>query len=138
MKVLFLDVDGVLNSSKSFNKGLDSVDQDMIHQLKRIIVSTGAEIVLTSTWRLYPQLLDKISNILSDNDLTIRDTTSPSFRNRAYEINQWLDKRKYVTQFAILDDEQDAEIEGHFFRTDFSIGLNESIANQVIEFLNGK
>ena len=55
MKVIFLDVDGVLNSQQLFEKCEDdqliSVDEDNIKNLKTIVDATGAKIVLSSSWR---------------------------------------------------------------------------------------
>ena len=54
MKVIFLDVDGVLNSQQLFEKCEDdqliSVDEDNIKNLKTIVDATGAKIVLSSSW----------------------------------------------------------------------------------------
>ena len=51
MKVIFLDVDGVLNSQQLFEKCEDdqliSVDEDNIKNLKTIVDATGAKIVLS-------------------------------------------------------------------------------------------
>lgn len=53
MKVIFLDVDGVLNSQQLFEKCEDdqliSVDEDNIKNLKTIVDATGAKIVLSSS-----------------------------------------------------------------------------------------
>ena len=53
MKVIFLDVDGVLNSQQLFEKSEDaqliSVDEENIKNLKKIVDATGAKIVLSST-----------------------------------------------------------------------------------------
>lgn len=50
MKVIFLDVDGVLNSQQLFEKCEDdqliSVDEDNIKNLKTIVDATGAKIVI--------------------------------------------------------------------------------------------
>jgi histidinol phosphatase-like enzyme len=50
MKVIFLDVDGVLNSQQLFEKCEDdqliSVDEDNIKNLKTIVDATGAKIIL--------------------------------------------------------------------------------------------
>ena len=50
MKVIFLDVDGVLNSQQLFEKCEDdqliSVDEDNIKNLKTIVDATGAKIII--------------------------------------------------------------------------------------------
>ena len=59
-KIIFLDIDGVLNSMELFDKleerdmepfmGID-VDEDNLEQLRYIVEKTGAQIVLSSSWR---------------------------------------------------------------------------------------
>ena len=53
MKIIFLDVDGVLNckSSKSRCGGFLGIDDSKVKLLKEIIDITGAKIVLSSSWR---------------------------------------------------------------------------------------
>lgn len=59
MKVIFLDVDGVLNSndyieytSKNNVKGiLEEIDPKKIDMLKQVLNITGAKIVVSSSWR---------------------------------------------------------------------------------------
>ena len=68
MKVVFLDVDGVLNTSKTFervyhsfkNTGKKELEIDLfrLEYLKRIIEETNSKIVLSSTWRRFFQKID--------------------------------------------------------------------------------
>lgn len=59
MKIIFLDVDGVLNSDEYIEKtkklniqGIESeVDPEKITLLRNAIVETGAKVVLSSSWR---------------------------------------------------------------------------------------
>ena len=62
MKVIFLDIDGVLNTSQTFieidnefiktGKRRIEIDLDRVELLKEIVDATGAVIVLSSSWRL--------------------------------------------------------------------------------------
>jgi hypothetical protein len=82
MKVIFLDIDGVLNHQDWYVRrremGLDDIssnyplyefDPDSIEQLNRIVESTGAKVVVSSTWRLgrtikeLQELLNKVGFI---------------------------------------------------------------------------
>lgn len=49
VKILFLDVDGVLNGE---HYGYGGVDDSLLFLLKTIIDETGCKIVLSTTWRL--------------------------------------------------------------------------------------
>lgn len=65
MKVIFLDIDGVLNSHKylktgKFRKGesfhevnVSMIDPKTVKHLNAIVAATGAKIVLSSSWRIY-------------------------------------------------------------------------------------
>ena len=54
MKLIFLDIDGVLNYEgygRLTRSGTRFVDPVLIKRLKKIIDCTGAKVVLSSTWR---------------------------------------------------------------------------------------
>lgn len=50
MRILFLDIDGVLNNSAQFT-GINNLDDDNVAQLNRIIAATDCQIVISSDWR---------------------------------------------------------------------------------------
>jgi len=59
MRLLFLDIDGVLNSREVFEKrykeGRDTcwvISEEMVEVLNRIVESTGCKVVVSSSWRL--------------------------------------------------------------------------------------
>jgi hypothetical protein len=56
MKVIFLDIDGVLNCNKTTNpRGLPFVvDRRLLARFRRLLDRTGAKVVLSSTWRYDP------------------------------------------------------------------------------------
>ena len=56
MKVIFLDIDGVLNCSKTHNpRNLPYViDPKLLKRFERLLERTGAKVVLSSTWRYDP------------------------------------------------------------------------------------
>ena len=62
-KVIFLDVDGVLNSSRTLYESI-SLEDDLILNLKEIVNKTKAKIILSSSWRLSAEavatLIDKL------------------------------------------------------------------------------
>ena len=53
MKVVFLDIDGVLNEEKSRSRccGYKGIDDKKVENLAKIIKTTNAAIVLISTWK---------------------------------------------------------------------------------------
>ena len=62
-KVIFLDVDGILNSSRTLYEDI-SLEDDLILNLKEIVNKTKAKIILSSSWRLSTEavamLIDKL------------------------------------------------------------------------------
>ena len=62
-KVIFLDIDGVLNSSRTLYEDI-SLEDDLISNLKELVDKTGAKIILSSSWRLSTEavatLIDKL------------------------------------------------------------------------------
>jgi hypothetical protein len=148
MKVLFLDVDGVLNTPKLIrNFGFDHIDEVLVALVARIVRETGSEIVLSSTWRIQEKDRKLVEDALSRHGLKIRDCTPVITRGsggwteggwvrRHEEIEAWLQTNE-AKRFAILDDFEDAEIGGSFFKTDEDVGLTAEIAERVIRHLNG-
>lgn len=136
LRVIFLDIDGVLNAEGSPG-GLQS---DKVMRLKRIIEETGAEIVLSSTWRTEPDLvhrvevmLDKIGGRLLDQTPVIGDHCFATARGQ--EIKAWLDDpdKPLPETFVILDDDPDMSLlGGHLVLTETHEGLTDAQAEEVI------
>ena len=111
MKVIFLDVDGVLNSDEYFEKirdleidGIESeVDVDKIKLLKKAIEETGAKVVLSSSWRL-TRNGQGLKKLLLQYGIFV-DSTPFIKHERGKEIKQWLINNPGVEDFVILDDE---------------------------------
>jgi hypothetical protein len=147
MKVLFLDIDGVLNTPKMLGRfGMDFVDNVLVALVARIVNETGCKIVLSSTWRIDEKDRNIAIRELGAYGLTIHDYTpvitgvsgwtSVDSPTRRHEIQAWLDQNP-VDRFAILDDMQEACIEGCFFKTDENRGLTVQVSEQVIQHLLG-
>lgn len=156
MKVIFLDVDGVLNStySDSISTGekgwmWDTVSEYHLEKLKRIVDKTDAKIVLSSSWRVYHPLLtgdgeitDELLKILVHKldifGLSIYDVT-PELRLqiRGNEIKQWLDNHSEVEKYVIIDDEYDFRYEQEPFviRTTMTNGLTDELSDLAISLL---
>ena len=158
MKVIFLDVDGVLNSEVSREQERNNFDNWMEHEvsemhvnnLKKIVDATGAQIVLSSSWRFdHPKatgrdfIVDPLMKVLDRKlkavGLDIIDVT-PDLRGkiRGAEIQDWLGRHSEVERFVILDDDVDMndEQKPFFVNTTFKNGLTDELANKAIEILN--
>lgn len=146
MRVIFLDVDGVLNSEDDLKiyrekNGItgcilyDNVEERPLKLLKQIVDVTGAVIVLSSSWRLGygktesifgGRLYEKVSAALKANGMEIYDITPymPGAQ-RGDEIKQWLSKRQDVESFVILDDDSDMGeyVDTKLIQTTYKYGL---------------
>src|SRR5438105_1935022 len=104
MKVIFLDIDGVLTCDDTPNprKFPYVVDRKLLSRLKRLLATTGAKVVLTSTWRLDP------IGLLAARHWGIPfigATPDLPDRSRSEEVRSWLKKHPNVTRFVVIDDE---------------------------------
>jgi hypothetical protein len=154
MKVIFLDVDGVLNciESKSRQGCYIGIDDIRVKRLKEIVDKTGARIVLTSTWKLGWEVTDKecmkeggkyLDRKMKRQNLTILDKTYDQGWNRGFGITHYLNTHDVGT-WVVLDDEifKDYEAEGilpHLVKTNFydeNGGIQEEHVKKAIELLN--
>ena len=158
MKVIFLDVDGVLNNlftSDRSPEGWTGVDDANLVQLERVVRKTGAVIVLSSTWKdfWYPDEPEKNSpdfvyllQKLHHYGLSLFDKTpGKSGYYRGSEIMNWITaNKKSIESFVIIDDIWFADfnleaISSHVVRTSFNGGgLTKRRADEAIEALRRK
>lgn len=137
-KVLFLDVDGVVNKRDNYNPannpGPYPVDAYCAFLVGRIQLQTGCEVVLSSSWRHHPEGVQNVS----DRIVKLLDVTPYSDKYRGDEVQMWLDKHPEVDKYAILDDDMDFYVyqAPNYFKTRFEDGLTDEIAQSVIEHLN--
>jgi hypothetical protein len=133
MKIIFLDIDGVLNNYDTLGEGLGCWEPSLVKILKKIIKETDAEIVLSSTWRR----IERYRNIIK-NDMKINfiDKTPTMWEKRGIEIQSWLNDNPGVEKFIILDDDSDmVHLMSHLLQTDGEFGLTNEIADEAIKRL---
>jgi hypothetical protein len=165
MNVLFLDIDGVLNSSNWFRVAYETrkasrkkyedaliadysnarweldLSQELVNNLKRIMYKVESlNIVVSSTWRMHysvDELKDRLSKLLIISPDRIVGKTPRLFEHRGQEIQKWLDDH-VVEKFAIVDDDSDMDhLMDHLFKTKNETGLQRDIADKIIEYFNG-
>ena len=161
MKIIFLDIDGVLNYMSHFKsvkgKGEDKTYffcKECVSRLNKITDKTGAKIVLSSTWRkgkTLEQLKDLFELVGITGEL-IGKTPTLYFENwsqsvpRGCEILHWIQENKGILgtnllnwkDYVILDDESDMLYwqRKNLFQTDSSgIGLTDNMTYKIINFL---
>lgn len=138
MKILFLDVDGVLNYAGCAymmpGTKMLGIDPKLVELVHHIVRETGCKIVLSSSWRLYKPDRDYImENIAGIIDVT---PDKRGLTDRGCEVIAWMDEHPEVTTHAILDDDSDFHKEQPLFLTKWDTGLTPEIAQLVIEHLN--
>ena len=159
-KVIFLDIDGVLNpkwwiSKKPSDKYGVFFETNAVANLGKIIEETGAEIVVSSSWKniglvelqnmwrdrgLPGKLVDITPDYMSDEILLKEDSANVDYLyERGSEIQGWLllhgdDVGRYV----IIDDMDDILPEqlSHFVQTDPEFGITIDDVKKIVHLLN--
>jgi hypothetical protein len=153
MKVIFLDIDGVLNSQKFYEETEDFM-WDMfcpraVKNLNEILEKTGAKIVVSSSWRL-GRSIDGLKVLFTQNGVNeskiIGVTPKLHFHQKNYsvprgcEIKHWLENNfvRIIDNYVIIDDDADMLLcqKDHFFKTNEYDGLTDAIKDKIINFLN--
>lgn len=154
MKVIFLDFDGVLTSSKAWGV----LDPEKMELLWRILEETGASVVISSSWREFDleSTLNKLTGGKEDYkntsmrwlDKVVGVTPRPYVDdficydewNREEEIKKYLDEHPEIDNFIILDDMEDEFIDkrliGCLVKTEMKDGLQEDNVVEAIKLLN--
>ncbi len=162
MKIIFLDVDGVLNS-KVWNRNHKNeiengflIDEKAIKLLLKLINRTGAKIVLHSGWRFW---FDKnfiptrkeswiLKKLLDDNGINFYDftpdlTTDEIRKSENFslvkpdEILLWLKKHPDISEWVVIDDIllNDKTIQMHQVIPDSKMGLTLADIEKAVKFL---
>lgn len=134
MKIVFLDIDGVMNSEiyyKSINtkvKDWDRFKPEAVKLLKQLLDEFNAKIVITSSWRF------------GAKELLIKELTKSGLKKylhknwktamlqggeRGKEIRLWLENNSGIENYVIFDDAETMleEQSQNFIRTNISNGL---------------
>lgn len=144
MKVVFLDIDGVLNREASKNNNDVSVDKKHVVLLKELAEKTGAAIVLSSGWKLWfdddmkpvTREASYLFDILNEHGVALYGKTPDLCtdeikKNRAFsdikakEIKTWLGARDDIESYIVLDDLdlKDEQVNSRLVRVDGRAGL---------------
>lgn len=156
MRILFLDIDGVLNHQGTYKKchetpgktkPSDWLDRECIQRLNRVCSELGLSLVISSSWRSYLKF-ETLVEALRDAGLTaevigatpiLEDPLEIKSGTRWSEILSWLQRNSGVTEWVILDD---CLWEGfppeRFVRTTLAHGLTEKEVELVREVFCGK
>ena len=172
MKILFLDIDGVLNSERLVAENearhatlgdhrcecfsiIYQMDRACVARLNRILAETGAQVVISSSWR---RLLDNATiikilrsfgfegavigatpDLVNDPEWLARHEWGRNgyeHIDRGHEIWEWIAAHPEVTHFVILDDCSDmAHVKPFHVHTDFEVGLDEPDVERALHLM---
>ena len=163
-KVIFLDVDGVLNK----NTDGSLIEDEFVERLAKIVKAAKADIILSSSWRysyakhiennLYScKYSELLISMLKKHGLQIAGTTplthgSWGVHTRPFEVRTWLSNRDTIRRFVILDDDfwiwnwledfvvctthEEKSADPYPHGKKYTYGLTDSDAEKAIEILN--
>ncbi len=151
-KYIFLDFDGVLNTSRGM------FDKHAIDNLRRLVGRSDAKVIISSNWRLQgweymrqlwqqhhlPGEIVGITpscNSIAFSEADGVDTWHSLYATKGLEIAEWLKlNAKEPYHYVILDDEEDIlySQREHFVKVDGSNGLSRADVRHSLNLLNAK
>lgn len=158
-KILFLDIDGVLNPQwwerkKPSDKYGVPFDPKTVACLEKIIAETGANIVISSSWKnmglsvvqdmwrergLPGMVIDVTPDYLIESLSCSELNNDDALYERGFEIKGWLSLHNdEISHYVIVDDMDDIlpEQQQRFVHTDPNTGMSEDDAEKAIAILN--
>lgn len=155
MKVIFLDIDGVLNNSRTRTKSPDGcigISNPLCKRLGRIIESvleeTGEkpEVVLTSSWKYletteadYTYMLTKLEKAGAKLLGATKEPEDNSIK-RGQGISDFLSENPDITHYVIIDDylfDMQDKMARHLVLTDATKGLTDADVELTVDILKG-
>lgn len=141
-KILFLDIDGVLNSEVYYKSSFKSdnsssrFDPKSVELIKKLVEEFSLQIVISSTWRY--GATDRLMHELKNSKLIgylYHEWFTPVIHpaHRGTEIKLWLELHPEVSDYIIIDDDENIleEQMKRFVKTDLHKGMTELHFNRV-------
>lgn len=140
MRVLFVDIDGVLNRA-GFQPSDDLalrawIEPDLAARLSAVVEATGARLVLSSDWRVDRELgylRDELRAAGVAGELI--GVTPVLDEARWREIHAWMTEHHIETEAAVIvdDGKEMGPLWRRFVRTASEVGLDEAAASAIIK-----
>ena len=145
--IIFLDIDGVLNSERTRAEGDHDIAPPLLSNLAHVVVQTNAEIVLSSTWRLVAPLQQQVRETLLTHGIGPLRGATPDIEgkclgDRVDEIMAWRAEHDSsgAAPYIAIDDlplcaMNKALDEQHFVGTSDTVGLTREKAAEAVRKL---
>lgn len=151
MKLLFLDIDGVLNTHQTFSNGYCGIEFELADRFNAVLEAVpAAQIVVSSSWRYMilrgAMTLEGFTHMLSVCGIAAwgrvhgyTDEDHPKIPDhidcRAYLINRYVAQHKPTAWVAV--DDLPLPLDS-FVRTDEKTGLTDDDVRRIVEGLEGE
>ena len=128
--IIFLDIDGVLNTTGDKNLIGNMIEVNKLNYLIKLVKETKSKIIVISSRRLYKEERDIIDNIFDKYEVIVNYLNlKPTHKNRIDEIKYYLSKNK-IENYVILDDvdsgySNDDILKCHYVNTELNGFLEE-------------
>ena len=145
MRLIFLDIDGVLNAAGGRYDGEPVIVHECVQRLNRVLDATKARVVISSSWRhiVHGRQMSEVGfeYLLWSHGLkckvwgvTCKDNEA---QGRGKQIAAWLAENDPVESYVVIDDDShDFRECGHpFVKTDGTKGISEQDADLTIKLL---
>lgn len=140
LRIIFLDVDGVLNTTprglhSDGGGGAPRVLDECVQRLANLVRDTQSHIVLSTSWRsclgLKAELHNKLLGAGLSSNCIIGQTPNIGWTERGREICDWLAiaSATEISSWVVLDDmdlSECSELSGRFIWVDDEFGLSDS------------
>ena len=148
MKVIFLDIDGVLNRSGTKERLHTptgqrhvGIDRELAAVFRGLVLKTGAKVVISSSWRKFydPPTMQRLLADAGCECEVIGATGGVRFSGedpRENSIREWLAKHPEVAQWVAIDDLSLWDLTPKFVQTDERYGLTPDLARTAAEILS--
>lgn len=143
-KIVFLDIDGVLNSSLSLYAGCNnnkwSIDKNIVSAYKKFSEKHNLKTVIISSWREKVKNTQEMEKIIFDDcgiHLNIHDLTPVLNKKRGFEVESYI-RNNNIKNYVIIDDQAnflDNQLD-RFIKTDIALGMTIYNFKEIAEKLN--
>jgi hypothetical protein len=143
-KVVFLDFDGCMNNhSFSEDAQSSSISPACVHRLNKILIETGAKVVLSSAWRY--MIINKAMTIkgfdymlrthgVLSGRLIGHTKADEAISDRGWQIQDWIDENNHFGPYVVIDDMDMGSMHPSVL-CDGSVGLTDEDVERAISIL---